>query len=271
MNHRHVHKRKHRNALKYYFYIAMSILILIVIVLYYSTYRAGQTSENGYGLDYFSELNKDVGNSLGEVFANSQIISTELILGYVQGIQPYEIIIGRKIRGPMDGFCLLWNSLYIQSKNRFEDDLSWEEFENEDITESDSNTNGMTASNSNMDQTDNFSRMFGQEGIDCTCVLSKEALQELGGIGMYAVGGANNVDFSGGANNIIYLGGILDPISLTQNKLEDHTEVDQKQIPNEGNQPLPVPEPSTMLLTGSGLILLFRRIRKSVVGSWKRI
>jgi hypothetical protein len=74
---------------------------------------------------------------------------------------------------------------------------------------------------------------------------------------MYGLGGANNIDFPGG---------VLGPISLVGTNFEDHTKGGQKQILDEGNHPLPVPEPSTLLLAGSGLIFLFHRIRKSVVG-----
>ncbi len=266
MNHRHVHKRRHKKRLRYYAFIVVFLLVFIGLISYYKGNKRQPAWNDEYLLSYNSELNRDMGNGSGGLFTISQGTPMD------KDVEDYELIVQNEITGIIQGFYVSsesnpfgrlfgtqWEGLYIQSAMRLADDISWDEFE--DVIEPFSDGNEMFASNSNIEQADVSSNPPPQdqeENIETGVPIpSEEDLEAIRKQLAYNIGGGSIPGFTGGVPGSIGYGPA---------KSNDYPNGGEQKPPSDSdNNPVPVPEPSTLVLAGSGLILLLRRIYKSTL------
>ena len=266
MNHRHLHKRRHKKGLRYYVFIVIFLLIFIGLISYYIENKRKPSWNDEYLSNYISELNRDMGNSSGEVLAISQRMSIEPILR-LEDMQVYELILQNEITGIIQGFYVSsefnsfdrlfgtqWEGLYIQSAMRLTDDISWDEFE--DVIEPVSNNNEVLADNFNAEQpgiSPNLPAQDQEESVESG--VTEEELEAISEQWAYNVGGGNIPGFTGG---------LPGSIGFSAGKSDDYAN-GGRQTPPSGNDndPTPIPEPSTFILAGTGLLFLSRWFRRS--------
>ena len=252
MNHRHGLKRRHRNRVKKYLFIVIFLLIFIGLISYYLYNKLGPAWESEYLWKGISELNNEMVENLGELFAISQITFME------KDMQAYELLLQIEIkRIVQEYFGSQWNTFYIQSAMRLSDDISWEEFE--DIIEPGSFADKMFASNLSIEEPDVSSnpplQVQTEENIESSVVNpSEEDIEEIIEQLAYNVGGSNFPGLNGG---------LLGSIGFIASKSDDHTNGGRQSPRNDNNNPTPIPEPSTFILAGLGLLFLSQWFRRS--------